>query len=78
MFESTLGGFQICCVPALHELLKHRLQKRPAVLASSLIGKQSCQIDRGAQLPCARALTSAQFERLHKALFGIFNAGPRH
>ena len=76
--KHALGGFQICRVPALHELLKHRLQKRPAVLASSLIGKQSCQIDRGAQLPCPRALTSAQFERLHKALFGIFNAGPRH
>jgi hypothetical protein len=52
--QHALGCLEICRIQTLRELLKQRPQKRPAALASALIGKQRCQIDRGAQLPCAR------------------------
>jgi hypothetical protein len=47
--QHALRGLQIGRIGPFDKLFEHRLQKRPAVLASSLIGKQICQIDRRAQ-----------------------------
>src|SRR5580704_7361920 len=60
--QQALGGFQIRRIRALDELFEDRLQKRSRRLGSSLAGQQRRQIDCGAQLPCARALTAAEFK----------------
>jgi hypothetical protein len=62
----------------LGELLEHWLQERPATLGAALIGEQSGEIGRGAQLPCACAVTPPQLERLHQEQFRIVDVRLRH
>jgi hypothetical protein len=75
--QQTRSRRRICGVLSFHELLEDWLQQCSAVPRFAATGPQPGQVDGGAQLPCACALLAAQFKRLHKARFCIFDRDAR-
>jgi hypothetical protein len=61
-------------IEALGKLREHRLEKLARAVAFAPIGHELRDIARGAQLPGARALAAAQFERLREAGFCLVRA----
>src|ERR1700704_3921599 len=76
--QQASGSFQIRRIQVLSELLDNRLQKRSGALGPALRGPQRGQVDGGTQLPCPRALTTAQLKRLREALLCVLTVGLRH